>query len=167
MPVLLDACFLYSRLLTFFARNGEKDTNHGRMAHVVLPAIRAQVKRQYNKDAEIYVACGSRPTDENTWKNSYHVTVANLVFIPDRTYENQMLRLANSLAEIGNSEDWECERKDKTGCKTGCILDLSVYTKNRVFRLPGNCKLGDSVPIARISGDPSNDDLTASFEQNK
>ena len=48
-----------------------------------------------------------------------------------------------------------------------CIADMSVYSKNTVFRLPGNCKLGDSVPIARISCDPSNDDLTASFEQNK
>ena len=48
-----------------------------------------------------------------------------------------------------------------------CIAYMSVYGKNRVFRLPGNCKLGDSVPIARISGDPSNGDLTATFEQNK
>jgi hypothetical protein len=42
-------------------------------------------------------------------------------------------------------------------------VDLSVYTRNRVFRLPYNMKRSSTVPLRRVGDDPHAEDYNSEF----
>jgi hypothetical protein len=57
---------------------GEKDTEHSKIRHVISEA-RSVIEKEHNQEADFYVCCSTRQKGE-TWKNSYHLIVKNLVF---------------------------------------------------------------------------------------
>jgi hypothetical protein len=57
---------------------GEEDAEHSKMRHVI-SVVRIVFEKTHNRKAEVYVCCSTRRKGE-TWKNSYHLIVKNLVF---------------------------------------------------------------------------------------
>ena len=111
-------------------------------------------KDRTKMELEVYVACGTRPEKDRT-KHSYHITIVNLVY--GCNHDGGMRSFftpPDDMAEFfwRNDED-----------RTKCIVDLAVYTKNRVFRLPYNMKREGTVPLLRIGDDPHRDDFSFTF----
>jgi hypothetical protein len=126
----------------------------------IVGSIRAKAWEELGIRAEIYVCCGSRPTKagadgaaegDPSFKHSYHIVVENLVF--EQNHDGQMKEFFTM------EEEWWWKHKGQR------VVDLCVYTKNRVFRLPLCCKQGMSVPLVRISGDPLEDEFDHSYAE--
>jgi hypothetical protein len=116
----------------------------------ILDKLRKYSKATINHDRmlEIYVCCGSRQKDDKIFKNSYHVVCPTIVF--DRNHDGEMKNFMIGLCSGEDSSEWyylNAKREKK------CYIDLGVYTKNRLIRLPGCCKKGSNVPLLRVSGD--------------
>lgn len=120
---------------------GELDAEHAGI-HEIVVAVRSRCRETYQLNPLIYVCCGSR---EET--NSYHVAIDNLHF--ESNHDGQMRRFF-----------------DFEGAPFADKIDLKVYTANRLFRLPHNCKRTSDVALARISGDPLEDRFDADFGDN-
>ena len=130
---------LLKRLITFFRKRAAE----------WYPDILGQL--------EVYVACGSRSTEGGHFKHSYHVTIHNLVF--PCNHDNLMKRFFT----LPNTSDYsEFYWTDAKG-SSKCAVDMSVYSRNRVFSLPYNTKRSCSVPLLRLSNDPYDDDLTGEY----
>ena len=135
---------------------GERDDHTHNRIRKCLAALRVYC-RQDGREPEIYVCCGSRQEGDH-FKNSYHIIVANFVFRASNS--NVLKKFSKNIAQT--SKWWiapvvptptaEGILKEKT------IIDDAVYTKNRLMRLPLNCKRGSTVPLIRISGDPTDED---------
>ena len=118
----------------------------------IIASVRERCKETFSIEPEIYVCCGSRPNkaDAELVDHSYHAVIENLVFRCN--HDKDMKRFFT----FDNPELYVPD-----GSPTGkYMIDLAVYTPNRVFRLPLNCKYGRNVPFRRISGDPYEDDFT-------
>ncbi len=136
------------------------DTNEGHTRiREIVAEVRSRFKQQFNeREPEIYVCCGSRPDPTSGFKNSYHVVIGNMVF--QCNHDGLMRRFFTPLA---HQECWY--HTDSKGVKH-CCVDLSVYTKKRVFRLPLASKRGPTIaPLVRVSADPfdDDDDFASSF----
>ncbi len=156
---------------------GNPQEKHARI-EMVAKTLRAKLKVLFPHDtAEIYVLCSSRATapagtahatiseddmnslgsstqadrDSPTYKHSYHVVVSNVIF--PSNHDESMHKFFESLID---EEDDSWFYMDDKGIRK-CILDISVYSKNRCFRLPFCNKLGSDTPLIRISGDPGED----------
>jgi hypothetical protein len=108
--------------------------------------------------AEVYVCCSTRQKGE-TWKNSYHLVVKNLVFATN--HGGAMKVFWKRIQDRLSDDEWYWDNKGK---RTH-ILDMAVYTRNRLIRLPLCSKRGGT-PFKRINGDPfdENDALTSVYE---
>ena len=129
---------------------GEPDADHSRLANIV-SIVRENVKNTFELSPEIYVCCGTRPSNDGLTKHSYHLVIFNLVF--ETNHDGEMKRFFTP----DGDDVWYSGDEQKS------VVDLKVYTRNRVFRLPLCCKHGSSVPLTRISGDALEDEFNHSF----
>jgi hypothetical protein len=135
---------------------GKPDEGHTKLK-MITHSLRTKLKSAANITADLYVACGTRNTaDPDLLKHSYHIVVDNAIF--DCNHDGTM----KNFFSLDTTDDWYYTAKDG---KQKYIVDLGVYTRNRLFRLPLCCKADDpqKTPLVRISGDPFNDDFTHSF----
>ena len=130
---------------------GEQDKDHATLARL-LQELRKLIRDKFSRDPQIHVLCGTRLKKDQIFKNSYHIIISNVVF--ERNHDGQMKGL---FASIQDGFTWIDEGKKKS------MIDLTVYSRNRHFRLPHCCKLGTNTPLLRISGDPLMDDLSQEF----
>ena len=136
---------------------GEPDPNHTLLKRLIqfaaewYPGILGKL--------EVYVACGSRPTESGAElvKHSYHITIANLVYAcnHDKSMEN--------FFTLPSTSDFSAFHWTDAKGQSKCIVDLSVYTRNRVFRLPYNMKRSSTVPLRRVGDDPHAEDYNSEF----
>ena len=135
---------------------GEEDAEHIKMRHVI-KVVRSVFEKAHNRKAEVYV-CSSTRRKRETWKNSYHLIVKNLVF---KTNHGAMKRFWQQIKTLLSDAGCYWDNKDKQTH----ILDMGVYTRNRLIRLPLCSKRGGT-PFKRINGDPfdENDALTSVYE---
>jgi len=146
---------------------GEQDS-----AHAILKGFVAFLREragewypQMGERPRIYVACGSRP-DKEWFKNSYHLTIDNLVFTCN--HDGQMKSFFTPPPDTCDpSHDHSKFYRTNPRGERKCIVDLSVYSKNRTFRLPYNMKRGTTVPLLRLSKDPFDDDFTGEYKDEK
>jgi hypothetical protein len=108
---------------------------------------------------EVYVACGSRPTNSGAGlvKHSYHITIANLVYACNHDKSMEKFFTLPSTSDFSAFHWTDAKGQSK------CIVDLSVYTRNRVFRLPYNMKRSSTVPLHRVGDDPHAEDYNSEF----
>jgi len=139
---------------------GPPDPGHSKLSMIIY-SLRTKVKEQYSINPEIFVACGTRRSKADLLKHSYHVVVDNLVF--QSNHEGDMKRFF----QLEEEEDWYYQ--DKNGNRK-YVIDLGVYTKNRLFRLPLCCKHRNedptSTPLVRISQDAYEDDFSMGSSEN-
>jgi len=131
---------------------GPLDVDHKKL-QMITAALRAKLLSESNIIAELYVACGSRKTsDPDLMKHSYHIVIDNVIF--ESNHDGTM----KSYFSLDTTDEWYYTGKDG---KRKYIIDLGVYTRNRLFRLPLCCKADDPLktPLVLISGDPLNDDF--------
>ena len=142
---------------------GERDNKHEAM-RLLVQLLRDYCWRAYKCSAEVFVACSSRAVDakEGSWKNSYHLVIKNLVF-QNNHCGGMKAFWENFVAEHLRGDQWYWLNNGK---KTHCI-DMHVYTRNRVMRLPLCSKRGTDVCFHRISGDPldADDEFTSRFDE--
>ena len=140
-----------------FEWEGEKDTEHSKM-RLVVSEVRSVFEEEHNRVAEVYVCCSTRQKSE-TWKNSYHLVVKNLVF--KTNHGGAMKAFWKRIQDRLSDDKWYWVNKDK---RTH-ILDMAVYTRNRLIR-PPLCSKRGGTPFKRINGDPfdENDALTSVYE---
>lgn len=130
---------------------GEIDTQH-----VYIQKIIEKVHGYYEevqgtrKKLCMNVSCGSRGA-----KNSYHIVCPDILF--DNNTDKHMESFAKKLMCTSLTSDTiDTELTDK--------IDTGVYNKNRVFRMPGACKRGDTVVLRRINSD-SNEGLQNEYDE--
>jgi hypothetical protein len=140
-----------------FEWEGEEDTEHSKM-RLVVSEVRSVFEEEHNRVAEVYVCCSTRQKGE-TWKNSYHLVVKNLVFATN--HGGAMKAFWKRIQDRLSDDEWYWDNKGK---RTH-ILDMAVYTRNRLIRLPLCSKRGGT-PFKRINGDPfdENDALTSVYD---
>jgi hypothetical protein len=135
---------------------GPEDDDHVKMQWIA-DKLRAICEERFGLNPELYVSCSSRPAKEDgLYKNSYHLVARSLAF--QNNHDGAMLRLAQALCAFGTPAHHEWLVGDK------CVVDLAVYTKNRLVRLPFCSKFGSPVPFVRISGAPLEDDFSGYFD---
>ena len=122
------------------------DCDHNAMGQI-LKMLRAALMSKLGIDrAEIYVWCGSRETP-NGYKNSFHIIIPTLHAASNKD-------LAHLFEEI-----WPNGFLIPGQVKS--LIDMSVYSRNRPFRLPGCAKHGDDVSMRLITKDPYSDELSS------
>ena len=115
--------------------------------HLYVKMLVDKVIRYYNEiesgdtacNMRIHVNCGSRDN-----KNSYHIIFRDILF--ESNCDSKMKTFATQLMYtdlVGENEDKDLHGK----------IDTMVYTKNRLFRCPENCKRGQAVSLKRINSD--------------
>ena len=131
---------------------GAPDPQHTGLSKIIA-IVREECKETFKIEPEILVCCGSRPNKANDTlvDHSYHAVIENLVF--QCNHDKEMKRFFTI-----DNPDLFVPDDSPSGKKY--MIDLAVYTPNRVFRLPLNCKYCRNVPFKRISGDPYEDDFT-------
>eukprot|EP00808_Paulinella_micropora_P012832 g73211.t1 len=105
------------------------------------------------------VLCLTRPADGGAWKNSFHVTFPEVFFESNGEFgmklfvAEQLLSRADMSSSSSSSrlarpfhvdtakEFYNYENNSKIA---GCILDTSVYSRNRAWRLLGSHKPGEA-----------------------
>ena len=130
---------------------GDADPEHVRIRRLC-SLLREDCREQHGWDAlRLYVTCGSRVSKERH-KNSYHVH-ANVHF--ENNHNGDMKTFVKDFVDrkLGGDE-WTWRRDSGDAVH---FVDSVVYTKNRPFRPPENCKPGGT-PQVRISGDPADAD---------
>ena len=146
---------------------GEQDTAHAILNDFVA-FLRERAGKWYHPQMverpRIYVACGSRPDPgKGCFKNSYHLTIDNLVFTCN--HDGQMKSFFTPSPDTCDpSHDHSKFYSTNSEGERKCIVDLSVYSKNRTFRLPYNMKRGTIVPLLRLSNDPFDNDFTGEYK---
>ena len=125
----------------------EPDAAHRRL-RVLLAYYRARILEEFGLVADVFVACSTRP-EHGSFKNSYHVVFANLVF--PSNHAGPIKSLFEVTAEHGPL--WFCEKKARP------VIDQGVYTHHRCMRLPLCSKRGVVAPFYRISASPCDDAL--------
>lgn len=133
---------------------GERDATH-KILKILVAVVRTHCKNEYQHDPELAVACSTRPAGPGLWKNSYHIVVGGLVF---QSNHGAMKAFWADIQALLPGAEWHW---DNNGQQTH-VIDMAVYTRNRVMRLPLCSKRG-GVPFTRISGDPLDvhDDFTS------
>lgn len=146
---------------------GEADPDHSTLKNLIA-VIRTKANEVYEHNPKIHVCCGTRPSLDEDYpgqtKHSYHIVLEDIVY--ERNDGGQMKAFFTAI----HGFTWMKKILKKT--KEGSVkmdvethkIDFSVYTKNRVFRLPLCTKPGSTVPLVRISGDPLKDDFTAQWD---
>jgi hypothetical protein len=129
---------------------GTHDVDHQRMRWIAAK-IREYCSQFFDCTIDINVACSSRPCKDE-FKNSYHVVCKTIVF--ENNHDGTMKKFVTDLCE---GEEWYY-------APTKCYVDLGVYTRNRLFRLPFCSKFGADTPFYRISQDAFDDDFTALYD---
>jgi hypothetical protein len=130
---------------------GPNDENHVKM-QMISDKIRSHCEKTFDINPELYVSCSTRAAGNNLFKNSYHVTAPNIVF--ENNHDETMLQFVRDMCE---GDFWYY-------APGKCYVDTSVYTKNRLVRLPFCSKFGSATQFMRISGDPMEDDLSHKFD---
>ena len=127
---------------------GPADESHQKI-YWILNKLRDYVRKVHadERTLEVYVCCGSRQINDRVFKNSYHVVCPSVVYAKNN--DGQLKSFMHDLCGGDESDQWYYLNAE--GNKK-CYVDLSVYSKNRVIRLPGCCKLGSKTPLVRISG---------------
>ena len=90
-------------------------------------------------------------------KHSYHITIANLVYACNHDKSMEKFFTLPSTSDFSAFHWTDAKGQSK------CIVDLSVYTRNRVFRLPYNMKRSSTVPLRRVGDDPHAEDYNSEF----
>jgi P4 family phage/plasmid primase-like protien len=115
-------------------------------------------------DLDIRVLEGSRPDSEGNVKYSYHVVGTNLIFASNTSPMKAFVqgfeeKLAKDKPSFLPSSDDDSPRH---------IIDMSVYTKNRVLRTPLSFKLSDSTrtPLKLLPPWDGPNDMTEVFVTN-
>jgi Family of unknown function (DUF5906) len=122
-----------------------------RVLSSIISVIREHVRKAFKRTGEFYIAEGSRLRDDGMFKISCHLVIADIIF--ECNHDGKMKNLFSI-------SDPALYHTGPDGKSKYCI-DLSVYTKNRLFRLPNCCKLsGAQIPLVRINADPMDDDFT-------
>jgi hypothetical protein len=130
---------------------GEADCEHAGIRRMC-SLLRAYCREKYQFDPlRLYVTCGSRE-HKKLYKNSYHVH-ANVHFVNNNNGDMKAF-VADFVGEKLRGDEWTWGRESGGSVHK---VDLCVYTKNRLMRLPWNCKLGQP-PHVRISGDPTDEE---------
>ena len=146
--------------------NNQPDPTH-KMIKWVLGNIRVDLKTIDKRTAALLTYCGTREED-GMIKHSYHIIIPE--FIWENNHDGTMKTFFTQLVTEDDRWYYSHIKKDKkTGemkKQTKTIVDLSVYTSSRPFRLPLCCKRGSSVPLVLITNDPfDDDDLTPCYSE--
>ena len=129
---------------------GEPDPEHAAIRRLC-SLLREHCREQYGWDAlRIYVTCGSR-VFKDRHKNSYHVH-ANVHFANNHNGDMKGF-VADFVSRKLGGDEWTWRRDSGDAVD---YVDPLVYTKNRPFRMPWNCKPGQP-PLVRISGGPADE----------
>lgn len=115
------------------------------LASRIVAAIHEKVLKLHGITAEIVLACGSRFKTGGAYKHSYHLVVLNLIF--ENNHDGEMKRFFTE----GLDFPWTNEKGEKKQ-----IIDTTVYSRNRVLRLPHCTKAGSDVPLMPIKATPDN-----------
>lgn len=113
--------------------NGPHDYLHSKIQWI-LGKIRCKIVEIYKKnDIHFRVSCATRRKDcvEFQYKNSYHV-VGNLIFACNHDDEIKNVIMETIQSCPGERDQWYVNDK--------CIVDMGVYTTNRLFRMLGSTK---------------------------
>lgn len=111
--------------------------NHGehhdykRLNKLVKHFVKA-AKRKLKTKPKLLVMDGSRRKTDNQWKRSFHI-IARGIIMRSNCCEMKTF-VENFVKESCKKEKWMWWEDAKGECNS--IVDLGVYTKNRVFRLP-------------------------------
>lgn len=140
------ACLLYLDIEWV----GDADPGHVRIrALCALLREHCRAKHQWGA-LRLYVTCGSRE-QKTRHKNSYHVHT-NVHF--ENNHDGDMKAFVKDFVrENLSGDEWNWKRESGERVH---FVDDGVYTKNRLLRLPWNCKPGQ-IPHARINGDPADE----------
>lgn len=144
---------------------GAADVGHTRMREFC-KRLRGWCRDKYGLRAELYVNTSSCETREpGVYKHSYHVVIGNLIFASNHGGSMQQFWRDFTACELNTAEWWWTKRDKKGEERRVHILDGSVYTSWRNFRLSLCSKQGGE-RFARISGSPTDedDDLRATFD---
>ena len=141
---------------------GPRDVAHEKI-HGLVAQIRTYCIEKYKRNPKLAVCCSTRlvdPSDPELWKNSYHIVFQDLVF--QSNHGSAMKAFWTDMTALLSGDEWHWDNKGKWTH----IIDMGVYTRNRVMRLPLCSKRG-GMPFTRISGDPldTNDDFTSKFTE--
>jgi hypothetical protein len=143
---LIQEC---TQCILYFDIEYEGPPENKRRLHMIENVIRNKVKSRFGYDADLDIQCATRNLNEQgtIQKHSYHIFVTNVLF--PCNHDGAMKEFATNL---GTTDDWYYI--DRAGHRKH-IVDDSVYTRNRVFRLEGCCKASDpyKTPFVRINSD--------------
>ena len=120
---------------------GACDTTHARVGRLI--EFYKQRAAEWYPDCGsliVHVACGSRVRSDGVWKHSYHLTLGNLVWSCNHACNG--MRVFFCIPMQLEEFFWVDEKR-----QTRSIVDMSVYTRNRLFRLPYNLKRGGTIPM--------------------
>ena len=135
-----------------FEWKGKADLDHSVLKRLVA-AIRSKTNEVHKHDPKIHVCCGTRACVEEGYadqiKHSYHIVLEDIIY--ECNHDAQMRTFFTSIPGF----TWINKEGDVKS-----MIDSSVYSRNRAFRLPLCTKLSSSCPLVRISGDPLKDDFT-------
>jgi len=135
---------------------GDPSEGHRRIL-MVLEALRQKIRVDFpHQTAEVYVLCGSRELKNKEFKHSYHVIVGNMFF--PSNHDGDMEEFFKSVC-VGSDFFYEHQGKRK------CIVDPSIYSRNRCFRAPYCTKFGENAPLIRISADPGDDVIVDDYKE--
>jgi hypothetical protein len=123
-------CRLYSDLEWY--EDQRCDARDRARLELFLRTLAAAVAKTTGTRPRVAIASGSRLKDEHVWKASYHVVVTNIL-----VQDNRDTRVVDRICALAGEDPLFVSEQDG---KPTRILDTSVYTKNRNFRIPGSLK---------------------------
>jgi hypothetical protein len=112
-------------------RNGENDRARLVFFLEKLADAIAQTSNMQGRP-RVAITTGSRMKGEGQWKGSYHVVVTNVL-----VQDNRDTRVAKLICELAGEDPLFFTEQNG---QRSPILDKSVYTRNRNFRIPGSLK---------------------------
>lgn len=115
----------------------------------LLDAFREFMEGHESKLNYVYVTKGSRWKNDKTYKHSYHVIYRDLVLKDKDEHALFMNRFKGFLSTSTYAETLAELADYKLVTKRIYVYkyDGAVYTKNRLMRLPNQCKPGGTVPL--------------------
>lgn len=118
--------------------------------YTLLKAFKEFMDLPAEKTQKFFVTKGSRWKNEQSYKHSYHVIYRDII-LPDKDqHALMMMRFKDFLSKSIYAEELaEVADSYKILTKRSYVYkyDGAVYTKNRLMRLPNQCKPGGTVPL--------------------
>mmetsp|Transcript_18086 Transcript_18086/g.44384 ORF Transcript_18086/g.44384 Transcript_18086/m.44384 type:complete len:367 (+) Transcript_18086:59-1159(+) len=144
-----DVRFLYELILEGAAsklhldiewkgRGGGDGDDAGRRMQGLILLLAKYIEAKLGTVPRFVVLDGSRPAGDGGSKHSYHVICPNVVFVSNT---GGMKAFVNDFIKVNEAHQALWFLDDKGNRK--CVVDQTIYTKNRCLRTELSCKLSD------------------------